>query len=87
MISKEFDKEGIPIAHVNAFSSIALSAGANRIITGGDFTCPIGDPELPPEREKDYMRNILLKALEAIATDVSGPTIFSVRKGEGKEAK
>jgi len=87
VISKEFDKAGLPIAHVNAFSSIALSAKANRIVTGGDFTCPIGDPELPSEREKDYMRNILLKSLEAISTDVSQPTIFSVRKGEGGRGK
>lgn len=63
--------------------SIAESVGANRIIIGGDFTYPTGDPTLPPEREEAYRVRILEKALEAMETAVDQPTIFSVRKGEG----
>lgn len=72
------DREGIPNAHVTAFTSIAFNVGANRIVFGGDFTSPTGNPELPIDREKAYRRKILEKALEAIAQDVQGPTIFAV---------
>lgn len=63
--------------------SIAESVGANRIIIGGDFTYPTGDPSLPLDREEAYRIRILEKSLEAIRTEVDGPRIFSVRKGEG----
>lgn len=72
------DRAGIPNAHVTAFTSIAFNVGANRIVFGGDFTSPAGNPELPLEREKAYRRKILLKALEAITRDVAGPTVFTV---------
>ncbi len=62
--------------------SIALSVGANRILIGGDFTYPTGDPTLPPEREEAYRVRILKKSLDAIGASVTEPTIFSVRKGE-----
>lgn len=74
---------GIPNVHINAFLSIAQSVGSNRIVFGGDFTAPTGNPDLPPDREKVYRRKIIDKALEALQTDVSGPTIFTV--DESKE--
>lgn len=52
--------------------------GANRIVFGGHFTSPAGDPDLPLEREKEYRYRILQKALDAITQDVPGPTIFTV---------
>lgn len=64
--------------HITAFTSIAFNVGANRIVFGGDFTSPTGNPNLPLEREKAYRRKILQKALEAISQDVQGPTIFAV---------
>lgn len=72
------DRAGIPNAHITAFTSIAYNVGANRIVFGGDFTSPTGNPDLPLEREKAYRRKILEKALEAITQDVPGPTIFTV---------
>lgn len=77
------DRVGIPNVHINAFLSIAQSVGSNRIVFGGDFTAPTGNPDLPPDREKVYRRKIIDKALEALQTDVSGPTIFTV--DESKE--
>jgi glycine reductase len=72
------DRAGLPNAHITAFTSIAFHVGANRIVFGGDFTSPAGNPDLPLEREKAYRRKILLKALDAITQDVSSPTIFAV---------
>jgi betaine reductase len=72
------DRAGIPNAHITAFTSIAFNVGSSRIVFGGDFTSPAGNPDLPLEREKAYRRKILRKALEAITQDVTGPTIFVV---------
>ncbi|MDF2591911.1 MAG: grdB [Clostridia bacterium] len=72
------DRVGLPNAHITAFTSIAVNVGANRIVFGGDFTTPAGNPELPLEREKAYRRKILLKALDAITQGVPSPTIFAV---------
>ena len=54
--------------------------GANRIVFGGDFTHPAGDPSLPLQQERIFKRNILLKALEALQTVVTEPTLFKVKK-------
>jgi len=37
---------------------------------------PTGDPELSPERERAWRRQLLERALHAVATPVSEPTIF-----------
>jgi len=71
--------------HVNAFTTIALSVGANRIVFGGDFTYPTGNPDLPLDREKAYRKKIIEKCLEALQTEVKGPTLFTV--DEAKEEK
>lgn len=73
----------MPNAIITAFTSIAYNVGANRIVFGGDFTSPAGNPDLPIDREKAYRHKILLKALDAITQDVAGPTIFTV--DESKE--
>ena len=77
------DRAGIPNVHINAFLSIAQSVGANRIVFGGDFTAPTGNPDLPIDREKVYRRKIIDKALEVLQMEVYGPTIFTV--DEAKE--
>lgn len=74
------DRAGLPNTHITAFTSIAFNTGANRIIFGGHFTSPTGNPNLPIEREKAYRQKILQKALEIITQDVSGPTIFTVEE-------
>ena len=74
---------GIPNVHINAFTSISKGVGANRIVFGGDFTAPTGNPDLPVDREKAYRRKIIDKALEALTINVPGPTIFTV--DESKE--
>ncbi|MCF2683833.1 hypothetical protein JQM82_12760 [Faecalicatena contorta] len=77
------DRVGIPNVHINAFLSIAESVGSNRIVFGGDFTSPTGNPELPIDREKVYRRKIIDKALEVLQMEVEKPTIFTV--DEAKE--
>jgi len=63
---------------ITAFTSIALNVGANRIVFGGDFTSPSGNPSLPLDREKAYRRRILDKCLEALTQDIQKPVIYTV---------
>jgi glycine reductase complex component B subunit gamma len=37
---------------------------------------PTGDPELGPEQERAWRRQLLERALRAVATPVSEPTVF-----------
>jgi len=50
--------------------------GAPRIVPTRGIPYPTGDPELSPERELAWRRQLLERALHAIATPVSEPTIF-----------
>jgi glycine reductase len=56
---------------------------ANRIIAGGHFTSPVGNPDLPLDREKHYRRSVLEAALTALSTDVAESTVFN--PGTGRE--
>ncbi len=38
---------------------------------------PTGDPNLSPERERAWRRTLLQRALHAVATTVSEPTVFN----------
>jgi len=53
--------------------------GANRVIAGNQFTSPAGAPELRPDREKEFQKQMLLRALEAMETPVAEPQLFHVR--------
>ena len=37
---------------------------------------PTGDPSLAPEEERAWRRRLLERALEAVSTAVSEPTVF-----------
>lgn len=76
------DRAGIPNVLVTAFTSIAYNVGANRIVFGGDFTAPAGDPSLPLEREKAYRRKILEKSFDALTQDVAEPVVFTVNESK-----
>ncbi len=50
--------------------------GASRIVPTRGIPYPTGDPSLDAEKERAWRRQLLDKALEAVSTSVSGPTIF-----------
>ncbi len=67
---------GIPVAMISSIYNLALTTGANRVIRGARIEHVCGDPELGPEKDFAYGLEIVLKALEALRTTVSGPTLF-----------
>ena len=52
--------------------------GAPRIVPTRGIPFPTGDPSLAPAAEHAWRRRLLEKALEAVATPVSKPTIFEM---------
>lgn len=73
---KEIERAGIPVVHVCTVTPISMTVGANRIVPAIAIPHPLGDPKRSAEEEKDIRRNILDKALNALATEVEDQTIF-----------
>ena len=53
-----------------------MTIGQSRIVPGRAIPYVLGDPNLPPEREKVYRRALVEQALRALTTEVKGPTLF-----------
>jgi glycine reductase complex component B subunit gamma len=62
--------------------SIARRVGAARIVPTRGIPYPTGDPSLDEERERAWRRELLEKALEAVSTPVSGPTVFEAGEAQ-----
>lgn len=56
--------------------SVAQRVGAARIVTTRGIPYPAGDPSLGRDEERAWRRALLLRALGAVATAVTGPTVF-----------
>ncbi len=57
--------------------SIAERVGAPRIVPTRGIPFPAGDPSLDPEAERAWRRQLLERALTAVSTPVSKPTVFA----------
>ena len=73
---KEIERYGIPIIHMATITTICESVGANRIVPTVAIPYPVGNPKLNKEDEYTLRREMVKKALEALTTEVSGPTHF-----------
>ena len=56
--------------------SIAQRVGAPRIVPAKGIPYPTGDPSVDAEAEREWRQRLLEKALEALSTSGSAPTIF-----------
>lgn len=72
---KEIERYGIPVVHMATIVTISKSVGANRIVPTVAIPYPVGNPE---KGKKEFaLRNSLVdRAIEALSTEVDGPTIF-----------
>ena len=73
---KEIERVGIPVVHMCTVTPISLTVGANRIVPTIAIPHPLGNPALTPEDEKARRRKLVLRALEALTTEVEDQTIF-----------
>jgi glycine reductase len=76
-MAKAIEKSGIPVALITALTTLAEDVGAPRIVQGVRIPHPCGNPTLPPERDQEMRRRIILTALKALQTSVENPTIFT----------
>ena len=64
------ERVGIPAAHVCAMTPVAKMVGSRRIITGVRIVNPMGNADLGPEAERALRRDIALRALAILQSDV-----------------
>lgn len=73
---KELERAGIATVLLCNMTSIALTVGANRVVPTRGIQYPTGDPSLSREKEVAWRERLILTALKALETPVSGPTVF-----------
>lgn len=73
---KEIERAGIPVVHICTVVPISLTVGANRIVPAIAIPHPLGNPALSKDDEKALRREIVVKAIKALETEVDGQTVF-----------
>ena len=73
---KELERAGIPTVHVCSIVPISLTVGANRIVPSVAIPHPLGDPALSSDDEFALRRQLLLRALDALQTDIDEQRVF-----------
>lgn len=73
---KEIERYGIPIIHMATITTISQSVGANRIVPTVAIPYPVGNPTLAPEDEYALRREMVERAVNALATEVTESTQF-----------
>ena len=49
---------------------VAKEVGSLRAIASGGIVSPTGNPELPKDKEKEYRRELILRALKTLQQEV-----------------
>lgn len=75
-MAKEVERAGIPTVLITSLSTVALKVGANRVLQGKRFSHPCGNPALKQEDERAWRVELLRKAVRALTTPVTSPTLF-----------
>ena len=58
--------------------TVATRVGTNRIVRGGKFHHPFGQPDLPAAEEYAWRRAFVEQIVRALGTPVHQPTVFDV---------
>lgn len=66
----------IPVVQIATIVPIMLTVGSNRIVPGVAIPHPVGDPLNGPEADRAARRKRLLRALEAMQTEIHEQTVF-----------
>lgn len=73
---KAIEATGIPVVHIATVVPISQTVGANRIVPAVAIPFPLGNPALDPAEEKKLRREIVMKAIRALQTEISEQTVF-----------
>ena len=75
-MTKQIEQAGIPVVHACSIVPISKTVGANRIVPTIAIPHPFGDPDKSPEQEKRMRKELVKKALRALATPIEKQTVF-----------
>ena len=64
------------MVHVATIVPISLTVGANRIVPAVAIPHPLGNPELPADKERELRLSLVKKALQALQMEVEKQTVF-----------
>lgn len=66
----------MPVVHIATVVPISQTVGANRIVPAVAIPHPLGNPKLDGVEEKGLRRQLVEKALSALATGIEDQTVF-----------
>lgn len=75
---REMERLGLPTVMFSAIPAIPMAFWASRVIPAKGIRHPLGDPERPPERERQLRREMVEAALKVLQTPCDRPTLFPV---------
>ena len=75
---RELERLGLPTVMFSAIPAIPMAFWASRVIPARAIRHPLGDPELPPERERQLRRQMVEAALRALQIPCDRATLFPV---------
>ena len=61
---------------VSAMAQLAEQVGASRVVVGRKIPHPCGEPSQAPEFDFKIRKEVVEAAINALAADVSTPTVF-----------
>lgn len=73
---KAIEATGIPVVHIVTVVPISQTVGANRIVPAVAIPFPLGNPALDLAEEKKLRREIVMKSLRALETEITEQTVF-----------
>ena len=66
----------MPVVHIVTVVPISVTVGANRIVPAVAIPHPLGNPKMSQEEEKLMRREMVVKSLETLTTEISEQTVF-----------
>jgi len=58
------------VAQICTMLPVAKAVGSMRAIASGGIVSPTGNPELAPDKEKEFRRELILRALKILQEEV-----------------
>ena len=58
------------MAQICTMIPVAKEVGSMRAIASGGIVTPTGNPELAPDKEKEFRRELILRALKILQEEV-----------------
>lgn len=73
---RTFDKLGIACVQICSIIKISKTNQVNRIVRANRIPHPIGHPELPQKDDNEKRMEMLMKAINALQTEITEQTLF-----------